>query len=82
LLIQKDEANHMYCPFKFSKACQARNRANKSQNGICEAIGCMAWQTGVGIRWAGEHGYCGLAGKPTDIGTGPRLYAPLSRAHS
>ena len=39
---------------------------------ICEGPGCMAWQKIVGSRWVGEHGYCGLAGKPLDISTEPR----------
>jgi hypothetical protein len=71
MLIKKDEANHMYCPFKFSKPA-SKELGQINPEWICEGIGCMAWQTGVGSRWAGEHGYCGLAGKPTDIGTEPR----------
>ena len=71
MLIKKDEANQMYCPFKFSKPA-SKELGQINPKWICEGIGCMAWQTAVGSRWAGEHGYCGLAGKPSDIGTEPR----------
>ena len=31
MLIKKDEADHMYCPFKFSKPASKDIRANKSR---------------------------------------------------
>jgi hypothetical protein len=71
MLVKKDEAKKMYCPFKFSKPA-SKESGQITPEWICEGLGCMAWQTAVGSRWAGEHGYCGLAGKPADIGTEPR----------
>jgi len=71
MLIKKNEANKMYCPLKFLKPA-TKESGQINPEWICEGIGCMAWQTGVGSRWAGEHGYCGLAGKPTDIDMEPR----------
>jgi hypothetical protein len=71
MLIKKDEAHQMYCPLKFSKPA-SKELGQINPEWICEGIGCMAWQTAVGSRWAGEHGYCGLARKPADIGTEPR----------
>ena len=78
MLVKKDEANKMYCPYKFSRKVFTVTSASRKlgqiypEEWVCEGDHCMAWQTAVGSRWAGEHGYCGLAGKPSDIGTEPR----------
>jgi hypothetical protein len=49
MLIKKDEANKMYCPFKFSKSA-TKTSGQINPEWICEGIGCMAWQTAVGSR--------------------------------
>jgi hypothetical protein len=73
MLVKRGEANKMYCPFKFSKPASASKELWQiNPEWICEGSGCMAWQKIVGSRWVGEHGYCGLAGKPLDISTEPR----------
>ena len=71
MLIKEHEANKMYCPLKFSRPA-TKEPGQINPEWICEGLGCMAWQTAVGSRWTGEHGYCGLAGKPSEISTEPR----------
>jgi hypothetical protein len=71
MLIKKDAANKMYCPFKFSKPV-SKELGQINPEWVCEGSGCMAWQKIVGSRWTGEHGYCGLAGKPSDLSAEPR----------
>ena len=71
MLVKKDEAKKMYCPFKYSRPISKESVLINSE-WICEGPDCMAWQKIVGSRWVGEHGYCGLAGRPVDISTEPR----------
>ena len=60
MLVSKTESASKYCPFKF-----ASDMASK----LCENANCMAWQKLESpIKTFGEEiGYCGLAGKPSDI---------------
>ena len=71
MLVKRSEANEMYCPSKFSKPA-SKELGPINPEWICEGSGCMAWQKIAGSRWAGEHGYCGLAGRPPEISTEPR----------
>ena len=66
MLVKRGEANKMYCPFKFSKPV-SKESGQINPEWICEGPDCMAWQKIVGSRWVGEHGYCGLAGKPSEM---------------
>jgi hypothetical protein len=71
MLIKQDETNKMYCPFKFQRrAGNAPEQINSEW--ICEGTRCMAWQIAVGSRWGGDHGYCGIAGRPAEIALEPR----------
>jgi hypothetical protein len=71
MLIKQEEANKMYCPFKFQgSASNALEQIHSEWT--CEGTSCMAWQIALGSRWGGDHGYCGIAGRPADIGLEPR----------
>lgn len=71
MLVKQDEAKKMYCPFKFSKPA-SKELGQINPEWICGGLSCVAWQKIVGSRWAGEHGYCGLARKPLDCRTEPQ----------
>jgi hypothetical protein len=43
MLVKKDEAKKMYCPFKFSKPVN-KESGQINPEWICEGPGCMAWQ--------------------------------------
>jgi hypothetical protein len=65
MLVRKDEASQMYCPFKFSHSA-SREAGHMNPEWRCEGLKCMAWQKHE-IPVPGEHGYCALAGKPEEI---------------
>jgi hypothetical protein len=65
MLVHDKEAKQMYCPFKFSRTGWAET-GKINQEWTCEGLRCMAWQK-VEMRVSREGGYCGLAGKPSNI---------------
>jgi hypothetical protein len=65
MLVTKDEASQMYCPFKFSHSA-SREAGQINPFWRCEGLRCMAWQKKE-IPVAGERGYCGLSEKPIGI---------------
>jgi len=65
MLVTKDEASQMYCPFKFSHSA-SREAGQINPFWRCEGLRCMAWQKKE-IPAAGEGGYCGLSEKPIGI---------------
>jgi hypothetical protein len=71
MIVKTVEANKMYCPFKLSRPGGQESGQTHPGWG-CEGSDCMAWQKIAGSRWVGEHGYCRLVGKPSDISTVPR----------
>ena len=65
MLVHDEEANQIYCSFKFSQ-CASAEVGRKEPKWTCEGLKWLAWKK-IGKRVGGEGVYCGLAEKSSGI---------------